>query len=437
MLCDEREQRTESGGLQRSLHSVTRRPSASERVSAPRYRASPPRSSRRWHSQQPGCLCSIVCFAEVVGAYRLHPLLADLVRTRTDTDVVCDRMTAWFVGRLPQGGEDQGRHWHEIGEELAAMTEWLLQVPPAEKLRVGRAGMLYATINGPFHAWLRFCEETLTCELDDADRSSILWILTQVALWGGLADRAMEAAKEKRELDRKRGVERDEAISAGFIADILQAKGEFDDALKIRYEEELPVYNRLGDAGLRALAMGKIADILQARGQLGEALKIRNEEQLPVYMRLGDMRSRAVTMGRIADILQARGQLDEALRIRNEEELPVYERLGDVYARAVTMHWISQIVQAQGDLQASVRILREEVLPIYERLGDVQALVRGRWGLGAALLEQGNDCDRDEARQLLRLALDDARRLNLPDAQQIEEIMRQAGIEIPSLEPDP
>ena len=83
--------------------------------------------------------------------------------------------------------------------------------------------------------------------------------------------------------------------------------------------------------------MGKIADILQARGQLDEALRIRREEELPVYERLGDVRSTAVTMGKIADILQARGQLDEALRIRREEQLPVYERLGDVRSTAVTM----------------------------------------------------------------------------------------------------
>ncbi|HSS79276.1 MAG TPA: hypothetical protein VLV54_21325, partial [Thermoanaerobaculia bacterium] len=67
-----------------------------------------------------------------------------------------------------------------------------------------------------------------------------------------------------------------------------------------------------------------------ARGDLEEALRIRREEELPVYERLGDVRSRAVTMGQIADVLQARGDLEEALRIRREEELPVYERLGDV-----------------------------------------------------------------------------------------------------------
>jgi hypothetical protein len=54
--------------------------------------------------------------------------------------------------------------------------------------------------------------------------------------------------------------------------------------------------------------MGKIADILQARGQLDEALRIYQEEELPVYERLGDVRAKAITMGKIAGILQARGQ---------------------------------------------------------------------------------------------------------------------------------
>ncbi len=77
---------------------------------------------------------------------------------------------------------------------------------------------------------------------------------------------------------------------------------------------QLPVYEKLGDVRAKAVTMGKIADILQARGQLDEALNIRENHELPVYEKLGDVRSKAVTMGKIADILQARGQLDEALQ---------------------------------------------------------------------------------------------------------------------------
>ena len=90
------------------------------------------------------------------------------------------------------------------------------------------------------------------------------------------------------------------------------------------------------------------------------------------------------------------------------------------------MHWISQILLARENLTESSRILREEVLPIYERLGDMHALLRGRWGLAAALLKRGGEGDRDEARRLLHLALDEARRLKLPEAERIEQLLDQA-----------
>jgi tetratricopeptide (TPR) repeat protein len=96
-----------------------------------------------------------------------------------------------------------------------------------------------------------------------------------------------------------------------------------------------------------AFTMGAFADILQARGQLDEALHIRENHELPVYEKLGDVREKAVTMGQIADILQARGQLDEALNIRENHELPVYEKLGDVRGKAVTMMKIAGILWEQ------------------------------------------------------------------------------------------
>lgn len=40
--------------------------------------------------------------------------------------------------------------------------------------------------------------------------------------------------------------------------------------------------------------MGKVADVLQDRGELDEALRIRREEELPVYERLGEVRSKSI-----------------------------------------------------------------------------------------------------------------------------------------------
>ena len=342
-------------------------------------------------------------------AFRLHPLLAELLRPRAHRDAAIARMTEWFLVRLPEGGDDQGRRWSEVHGEIAALTEWLAQIPLADRVRVRDAGNWYAMLSGPYHAWVRFCEAALAEETGEAHRSNLLWTQAYVAFRGGLLDRALAAAEEKRDLDRKRGAEHGAALAAGLIADILEAGGQLDEALRIRTEEELPVYERLGNERERARAQGQIADILQARGQLDEALKIRNEEELPVYERLGDVRGRAVTMGKIADILQARGQLDEALKIRNEEQLPVYERLGDVRGRAVAMGRIATILQARGDLDGSVRIRREE-----ELLRSTSAwATRAFCFLDAGILLP-RSCTEDDGRIARRLAAFLPRRLTRP-----------------------
>jgi tetratricopeptide (TPR) repeat protein len=247
-------------------------------------------------------------------AIRLHPLLAELGRARADREATIARMTNWFCERLPEAAGLEGR-WTEVHAETASLLDWLPLVPEEERTGVERAGSWFAINSGPFHAWLRFCEAMLSGNLDDAARSGVLWTLGQVALSAGLPDRALAVANEKQALDKTRGEDRGAALAAGIVADILQARGQLDEALRIRQEEQLPVYERLGDVRSRAVTMGKIADILQARGQLDEALRIRQEEQLPVYERLGDVRELLVGRANLAQLLLTRnndGDRDEA-----------------------------------------------------------------------------------------------------------------------------
>ena len=130
-------------------------------------------------------------------AFHLHPLLAELGRGRVDKDAVIDRMTEWFVARLPEGGEEQGQRWQEVHEETAALIEWLPQVPEPDRARVQRTGRQFARINGPFHSWLRFCQGALTGTRSDEERSEIMLTLCVVARRGGLPDRALAAAEQK------------------------------------------------------------------------------------------------------------------------------------------------------------------------------------------------------------------------------------------------
>ncbi len=339
-------------------------------------------------------------------AYRLHPLLAELLRARSGSDGserAHSRVTAWFSSRLPSlpagREEEQGKRWWEIQAETETLKLWLNELREGEGIVVERAGSVFAMLNGPFHAWLSFCERLLSGSLEENARSNVLWTLSQVARRSGDLDRAAAAAREKADLDQMRGEEREKALAMGVLADVLQARGDLEGALRIRREEQLPVYERLGDVRSRAVAMGQIADVLQARGDLEEALRIRREEQLPVYERLGDVRERAVTMGKIADMFEDRGDLEEALRIRREEQLPVYERLGDVRERTVTLGRIADVLEARGDLEESMRVRRDEELPVYERLGDVRSRAVTMTKIADILQARG---DRNEALRIYR-----------------------------------
>ena len=137
-----------------------------------------------------------------------------------------------------------------------------------------------------------------------------------------------------------------------------------------------------------------------------------------------------MTKGKIADILQMRGDLDGALRIRREEELPVYERLGDARAAAVTKGKIADILEMRGDLDGALRIRREEAIAgLRAARRRALAAVSGRANLGdyaAAARAAMPIAPRRATCCVWRWR--EARRLQLPEAGQIEAIIAQAGL---------
>ncbi|MEX1365783.1 MAG: hypothetical protein AB1Z98_21830 [Nannocystaceae bacterium] len=195
------------------------------------------------------------------------------------------------------------------------------------------------------------------------------------------------------ELDQARQLARDSASTVELVmvllvdAEILTDGGEVDSALALLVDEAKPQAEATGDELLLAEVWGRVGDILDLRGELDEALKIRQERELPVYQRLGDLRSEAVTWGQIGDIVEARGELDEALAI-----------------------WTQQ------------------VLPAYERLGARRDLVPRRTKVAMAYSTRNASGDRERAAELLRLALADAERMHMPEADEIRRHMTSIGI---------
>lgn len=218
--------------------------------------------------------------------------------------------------------------------------------------------------------------------LDDSRQRAIVWgRIADILEIRGELDKALRIRiEEEMPVYERLGELRESAVTQGKVADVLYVRGEFDEALRIRVEEEMPVYERLGDVRLRAVAQGKVADILYAQGELDEALRIRVEEEIPTYDRLGNVRSSAIARGKVADVFQIRGELDEALRIRVEEQIPVFREIGDSRSLAITQGRIADILEARGEVDEALRIRFEEEMPIYEQLGDKHsyAITRGQ-----------------------------------------------------------
>jgi hypothetical protein len=200
---------------------------------------------------------SLLDAAESIGGqqrWRIHPLLAETLRQGDDEAEALSRIGAWFLERLPEG-DANGNQWNAVHAESDALADWLRRAPTQQWVAIERTGSQYAVSNGPFHAWAAFCESALAGDLEDQQRSNMLWTLGNVAQRAGQLDRAMAVAREKADLDRERGEGREVALAMGQVADILQARGEVDEALRIRLEEELPVYEKLGD--VRSLLVGR------------------------------------------------------------------------------------------------------------------------------------------------------------------------------------
>jgi tetratricopeptide (TPR) repeat protein/calcineurin-like phosphoesterase family protein len=391
---------------------------------------------------------------------RLHGLVAEFLRnlSQPDAATVYARIGAWFAPRVSDHDEaSMGKARHELQAEPGGLLQWLSITQLDEAALSIVAATRYANANGPYGAWLACFKNRLPSAGETPHGLDLAWAITHLTQRLGDPDLALQTAQACVRLAKQLGKETNYAVAHGQIADILQARGDLDEVLRIRREEELPVYTRLGHVRERAMIQGKIADILLTRGELDEALRIQREEILPVFTQLGEVREQAITQSRVADILLARGELDEALRILREEILPVFTRLGEVRERALTQSRVADILLARGELDEALRILREETLPVFTRLGDVhsraatQGLIAGilrdrgeldealriqreeqipvltrlgdvrgllvaRANLAMSLAQRGYAEDRPEILTLLKQALTEAERLRLPEA---------------------
>ena len=173
---------------------------------------------------------------------------------------------------------------------------------------------------------------------------------------------------------------RAEALALLKIADGLRVCGRFAEALPILVEQVVPAYERLQDNLSRAIALDGVAHIRFVAGQHGEALRIHREEQLPIFERLGEKQRQAQVHTQIAAVLLASGQFDDAFRTMTGTVLPLWDELGDVHSSTVARSRVGDVHLARGELDEALRIRTEEQLPVFECVGDLRsaAITRGQ-----------------------------------------------------------
>lgn len=182
-----------------------------------------------------------------------------------------------------------------------------------------------------------------------------------------------------------------EAWNASYrTAELLGLRGEWDATQALCEQVLLPMARSpLNDDRLVALLRGLQANALQARGNFDEALRIRREQQLPVFERLGDVPGRAATLGKIADSLRRRGDLDEAIRIVRDQELPVYEELGLRHNTAVARANLGSLLSQQGQHTDAIYHLNQ-ARRYFEKSGIAPEQILTHLALATALWRTGD-----------------------------------------------
>jgi tetratricopeptide (TPR) repeat protein len=178
---------------------------------------------------------------------------------------------------------------------------------------------------------------------------------------------------------------REQAIVLGAIAEIQLGKGDVNTALDI-HQQELRLYEALGDKHSRAVTLGEIARIKRQKGEVDAALQL-HQERLGIFEALGAKRERAVTLGDIARIRADKGEVDAALQL-HQEMLGIFEALGDLDGKANMLWSIAQIEVQREKWQEAYDHLAESYA-INLKLGRLDGICMVGLSLGQLLCMAG------------------------------------------------
>ncbi len=351
------------------------------------------------------------------GRWSFHPLVAELLKHRTQRDRAQERLTRWFLARLP--GTNAG-DWKEVQDEESTLVSWLPTVSGQDLPHVEQAGSRYGVYIGPYHAWIEFCRRAMDLPLKGDERSNALFTLGTLASARGDTYLAEVSAREKIELDLQRQDEAGVAQARSILADAFSLRGDTIEALRILRDEVLP--NSSAVPTRRAVTLTKIADLVEVLGQHSEAQTLRLEA-LEIFATLGHVHEHAMVAASLAGAYLDADALDDALvALRTAER--TFEELGDSSGRSVTISKIAEVLSYRGQFDEAIRLLRKELENLVTKASDGYGLLVGQTNLAILLTRADPTGNFEEAKSLVVRASSGAGPLGLGDADWLRQAQR-------------
>ncbi len=154
-----------------------------------------------------------------------------------------------------------------------------------------------------------------------------------------------------------------------------------------RYCEAVRLARKLDEPRLLAVCLRGQGEALYVLGEPDEALTL-HEEELKIYEELGDRRSRAVTLGDIARIYVDKGRVDEALELQ-QQRLGENISLGDKDGMASACLDLASIYTALRHF-GTARPLADRAFTLFVEIGRVEGIAYAGARYGQLLLEHNN-----------------------------------------------
>ena len=259
---------------------------------------------------------------------------------------------------------------------------------------VGYLRLTGATLPGPLDA----AGAAVEAAGDHRQQARLHEVLGDLALDRSDHDAARARYEQALPLFQRVGDVRGEAYCINRLGDLALRRSDHD-AARARYEQALPLYQRAGDVLGEAYCVKGLGDVALERSD-HDAARARYEQALPLYRRVGDVLGEANCVRRLGELALERADHDSA-RARLEEALPLYRRVGSVLGEANCISGLGELALARSD-HDTARARFEEALPLYRRVGDVRGEANCIGMLGDLALRRS---DHDAARTRYEHAL--------------------------------